>query len=128
MTILYFNVFNNFSGTFFPYLFLRGARGQIPLGGFLLLSCTPGIHNQCNRNDAVAQECPEILAHSRIAEQDGGGALASRLQSIRLMSRDALFADGNREGYIETYHYFAAFVGLLLLGWLFLTIYRGGVA
>lgn len=60
--------------------------------------------------------------------KDGGGALASRLQSIRLMSRDALFADGNREGYIETYHYFAAFVGLLLLGWLFLTIYRGGVA
>ena len=54
--------------------------------------------------------------------------MSSALQTIRLMSRDASFADGNRTGYLETYHYFAAFVGLLLLVWLFLTIYRGGVA
>ena len=59
---------------------------------------------------------------------DPGSALSTRLQTIRLMSRDAFFADGNRTGYLETYHYFAAFVGLLLLVWLFLTIYRGGVA
>ena len=59
---------------------------------------------------------------------DAGTALAARLQSIRLISRDAAFAEGNRTGYAETYHYFSAFVGLLLLVWLYLTIKRGGVA
>ena len=59
---------------------------------------------------------------------DMGSALSTRLQMIRLMSRDAFFAEGNRTGYLETYHYFAGFVGLLLLVWLFLTIYRGGGA
>ena len=59
---------------------------------------------------------------------DMGSALSTRLQMIRLMSRDAFFAEGIRTGYLETYHYFAGFVGLLLLVWLFLTIYRGGVA
>lgn len=57
-----------------------------------------------------------------------GSALGKRLQSIRRMSRDALIADGDRTGCEETYHYFAAFTGVLLLIWLFLTIYRGGVA
>ena len=40
----------------------------------------------------------------------------------------AFFAEGDRTGYEETYHFFAGFVGLMLLAWLFLTIYRGGVA
>ena len=62
------------------------------------------------------------------ATGDMGAALASRLQSIRLMSRDAFFAEGDRTGYEETYHFFAGFVELVLLAWLFLTIYRGGVA
>lgn len=55
------------------------------------------------------------------------GALDARLQTIRLMSRDAAFKDGDRTGYNETYHYFAGAVFVLLLVWLFLTIYRGGV-
>ena len=45
-----------------------------------------------------------------------------------MMSREAAFAAGNREGYTETYHYFAMFVEFLLLIWLYLTIFRGGVA
>ena len=60
--------------------------------------------------------------------KDAGTSLAGRLQSVRLMSRQAAFATGNREGYTETYHYFAMFVEFLLLIWLYLTICRGGVA
>lgn len=60
--------------------------------------------------------------------RDMGASLLTRLHAIRLMSRDTAFANGDRTGYAETYHYFSAFVGLLLLAWLFLTIYRGGVA
>ena len=60
--------------------------------------------------------------------KDAGASLTTRLQSIRLMSRDAFFADGDRTGYMETYYFFSAFVGLVLLVWLFLTLYRGGVA
>lgn len=60
--------------------------------------------------------------------KDTGTSLAGRLQSVRLMSRQAAFATGNREGYTETYHYFAMFVEFLLLIWLYLTICRGGVA
>ena len=57
-----------------------------------------------------------------------GTSLGGRLRLIRMMSRDAAFANGDRAGYEETYHYFAAAAGLVLLIWLFLTIYRGGVA
>lgn len=60
--------------------------------------------------------------------KDAGTSLAGRLQSVRLMSRQAAFATGNREGYTETYHYFAMFVEFLLLVWMYLTICRGGVA
>ena len=60
--------------------------------------------------------------------KDMGTSLAGRLRSVRLMSREAAFATGNREGYMETYHYFAMFVEFLLLIWLYLTICRGGVA
>ena len=60
--------------------------------------------------------------------KDAGTSLAGRLQSVRMMSREAAFAAGNREGYTETYHYFAMFVEFLLLIWLYLTICRGGVA
>ena len=60
--------------------------------------------------------------------KDTGTSLAGRLQSVRLMSRQAAFATGNREGYTETYHYFAMFVEFLLLVWMYLTICRGGVA
>ena len=60
--------------------------------------------------------------------EDIGTNLAGRLRSVKLMSRQAAFSAGNREGYIETYHYFAMFVEALLLIWLYLTIYRGGVA
>ena len=60
--------------------------------------------------------------------EDIGSSLAGRLRSVRLMSREAAFASGSREGYVETYHYFAMFVEALLLIWLYLTIFRGGVA
>ena len=60
--------------------------------------------------------------------RDMGASLLTRLHSIRLMSRDTAFANGDRSGYAETYHFFSGFVALLLLAWLFLTIYRGGVA
>ena len=60
--------------------------------------------------------------------KDAGTSLAGRLRSVRMMSREAAFAAGNREGYTETYHYFAMFVEFLLLIWLYLTICRGGVA
>ena len=60
--------------------------------------------------------------------KDAGTSLAGRLRSVRMMSREAAFAAGNREGYTETYHYFAMFVEALLLIWLYLTICRGGVA
>ena len=62
------------------------------------------------------------------ATSDQGGALIARLQSVRLMSRDAAFADGDRTGFEETYYYCSAIVAVVLLIWLFLTIYRGGVA
>ena len=57
-----------------------------------------------------------------------GSSLGAKLRLIRMMSRDAALADGDKTGYEETYHYFAAVAGLVLLIWLFLTIYRGGVA
>ena len=60
--------------------------------------------------------------------KDAGTSLAGRLRSVRMMSREAAFAAGNREGYTETYHYFAVFVEFLLLVWMYLTICRGGVA
>ncbi len=60
--------------------------------------------------------------------KDTGTSLAGRLRSVRLMSREAAFASGDREGYMETYHYFAMFVEFLLLIWLYLTIFRGGAA
>ena len=57
-----------------------------------------------------------------------GSALGTRLYSIRLLSKNVAFSDGDRDGYEDTYFYFSAFVELLLLIWLYLTIYRGGVA
>ena len=55
-------------------------------------------------------------------------ALSSKLQSIRMLSTRASFQAGNRTGYNETYHYFSAATALLLIIWIFLTVYRGNVA
>ena len=43
------------------------------------------------------------------------------------MSRDAAVSDENSPSDKETYHYFAMLIAVLLLAWLFLTIYRGGM-
>ena len=72
------------------------------------------------------EDLRQVLAS--VLPKDTGNSLAGRLQSVRLMSRQAAFATGNREGYTETYHYFAMFVEFLLLVWMYLTICRGGVA
>ena len=66
------------------------------------------------------------------ASQDSTGqlnfALSTRLQSIRMLSTRASFQAGNRTGYNETYHYFSSATALLLIIWIFLTVYRGNVA
>ena len=54
------------------------------------------------------------------------GFLAAAM-TISLAST-AAFADGDRTGFEETYYYCSAIVAVVLLIWLFLTIYRGGVA
>lgn len=54
-------------------------------------------------------------------------AFEGKLESVRLMSRDAAVSDENAPSDKETYHYFAMLIAVLLLAWLFLTIYRGGM-
>ena len=54
-------------------------------------------------------------------------AFEGKLESVRLMSRDAAVSDENSPSDKETYHFFAMLIAVLLLAWLFLTIYRGGM-
>ena len=80
-------------------------------------------------DETTLRQISDDLSVSYINEtKDTGTSLAGRLRSVRMMSREAAFASGSREGYMETYHYFAMFVEFLLLIWLYLTIFRGGVA
>ena len=80
-------------------------------------------------DETTLRQIADDLSVSYINETaDSGTSLAGRLRSVQMMSREAAFSSGLREGYTETYHYFAMFVEFLLLIWLFLTIFRGGVA
>ena len=80
-------------------------------------------------DETTLRQIADDLSVAYINEtRDAGTSLAGRLRSVRLMSREAAFSSGIREGYTETYHYFAMFVEFLLLIWLYMTIWRGGVA
>ena len=116
------------NGAVLGYGTAAGGRMNYPGRGYIKNVSDGTIALSHIDEDALRQVAGDLGLLYINETSDPGSALSTRLQTIRLMSRDAFFADGNRTGYLETYHYFAAFVGLLLLVWLFLTIYRGGVA
>lgn len=112
-----------------------GGRMEYPGRGFIKDMST-GEYALSRMDEGSLQQMADDLDLTYIDATDDyfshkglkGSSLGTRLYSIRLLSKNVAFSDGDREGYEDTYFYFSAFAELLLLIWLYLTIYRGGVA
>ena len=116
------------NGSVLGYGTSRGGRMYYPGRGYIQ-NVSTGKDALSKIDESTLRAIASDLGIPYINEtRDQGGSLIARLQSIRLMSRDAAFADGDREGFEETYFYSSAILAVILLIWLFLTIYRGGVA
>ena len=116
------------SGSVLGYGTEKGGRMKYPGKGYIK-DVSTGRDALSHIDEASLRQIADDLGLSYInRNEDHTGSLGARLQSIRLMSKDAALKAGDRTGFHETYHYFAGAVFVLLLIWLFLTIYRGGVA
>ena len=112
-----------------------GGRMEYPGRGFIKDMST-GEYALSRMDEGSLQQMADDLDLTYIDATDDyfshkglkGSSLGTRMYSIRLLSKNVAFSDGDREGYEDTYFYFSAFAELLLLIWLYLTIYRGGVA
>ena len=112
-----------------------GGRMDYPGRGFIKNNST-GEYALSRMDEESLQQMADDLDLTYIDATDDyfshkglkGSSLGTRLYSIRLLSKNVAFSDGDREGYEDTYFYFSAFAEFLLLIWLYLTIYRGGVA
>ena len=112
-----------------------GGRMDYPGRGFIKNNSTGEYALSCMDAESLQQMADDLDLTYIDATDDyfshkglKGSSLGTRLYSIRLLSKNVAFSDGDREGYEDTYFYFSAFAELLLLIWLYLTIYRGGVA
>ena len=112
-----------------------GGRMEYPGRGFIKNMSTGEYALSCMDAESLQQMADDLDLTYIDATDDyfshkglKGSSLGTRLYSIRLLSKNVAFSDGDREGYEDTYFYFSAFAELLLLIWLYLTIYRGGVA
>ena len=112
-----------------------GGRMEYPGRGFIKNNSTGEYALSCMDAESLQKMADDLDLTYIDATDDyfshkglNGSSLGTRLYSIRLLSKNVAFSDGDRDGYEDTYFYFSAFVELLLLIWLYLTIYRGGVA
>jgi len=116
------------NGSILGYGTKQGGRMKYPGKGYIK-DVSTGKDALSHIDEASLRQIADDLGLPYInRNEDHAGSLGTRLQNIRRMSKDAALKAGDRTGFNETYHYFAGAVFALLLIWLFLTIYRGGVA
>ena len=73
---------------------------------------------------AVARDLGVMYLHR---QGEGAGELDLLLKRIRHLSRVTALQSGERTGWAETYHYFAAILALILMGCLFRLLRRGSL-
>ena len=105
----------------------KGGRMYYPGRGYIT-DTSRGTDARSVIDEAALRQIAEDLDIAYVNRTSGPAhAFEGKLESVRLMSRDAAVSDENAPSDKETYHYFAMLIAVLLLAWLFLTIYRGGM-
>ena len=106
----------------------QGGRMFYPGKGYISNSAQGTDARSVIDEDALKQVAKDLDIAYVNRTEGSSHSFEGKLESVRLMSRDATVSKENLPSDRETYHFFSAFIGLLLLVWLFLTINRGGVA
>ena len=105
----------------------KGGRMYYPGRGYIT-DTSRGTDARSVIDEEALRQIAEDLDIAYVNRTSGPAhAFEGKLESVRLMSRDAAVSDENAPSDKETYHYFAMLIAVLLLAWLFLTIYRGGM-
>ena len=105
----------------------KGGRMYYPGRGYIT-DTSRGTDARSVIDEGALRQIAEDLDIAYVNRTSGPAhAFEGKLESVRLMSRDAAVSDENAPSDKETYHYFAMLIAVLLLAWLFLTIYRGGM-
>ena len=105
----------------------KGGRMYYPGRGYIT-DTSRGTDARSVMDEGALRQIAEDLDIAYVNRTSGPAhAFEGKLESVRLMSRDAAVSDENAPSDKETYHYFAMLIAVLLLAWLFLTIYRGGM-
>ena len=105
----------------------KGGRMYYPGRGYIT-DTSKGTDARSVMDEGALRQIAEDLDIAYVNRTSGPAhAFEGKLESVRLMSRDAAVSDENAPSDKETYHYFAMLIAVLLLAWLFLTIYRGGM-
>lgn len=105
----------------------KGGRMYYPGRGYIT-DTSRGTDARSVMDEDALRQIAEDLDIAYVNRTSGPAhAFEGKLESVRLMSRDAAVSDENAPSDKETYHYFAMLIAVLLLAWLFLTIYRGGM-
>ena len=105
----------------------KGGRMYYPGRGYIT-DTSKGTDARSVIDEGALRQIAEDLDIAYVNRTSGPAhAFEGKLESVRLMSRDAAVSDENAPSDKETYHYFAMLIAVLLLAWLFLTIYRGGM-
>ena len=105
----------------------KGGRMYYPGRGYIT-DTSKGTDARSVMDEDALRQIAEDLDIAYVNRTSGPAhAFEGKLESVRLMSRDAAVSDENAPSDKETYHYFAMLIAVLLLAWLFLTIYRGGM-
>ena len=105
----------------------KGGRMYYPGRGYIT-DTSRGTDARSVMDEDALRQIAEDLDIAYVNRTSGPAhAFEGKLESVRLMSRDAAVSDENAPSDKETYHYCAMLIAVLLLAWLFLTIYRGGM-
>ena len=105
----------------------KGGRMYYPGRGYIT-DTSRGTDARSVMDEDALRQIAEDLDIAYVNRTSGPAhAFEGKLESVRLMSRDAAVSDENAPSDKETYHYFAMLIAVLLLAWLFLTIDRGGM-
>ena len=105
----------------------KGGRMYYPGRGYIT-DTARGTDARSVIDEAALKQIADDLEIAYVNRTSGPAhAFEGKLESVRLMSRDAAVSDENSPSDKETYHFFAMLIAVLLLAWLYLTIYRGGM-
>ena len=105
----------------------KGGRMYYPGRGYIT-DTARGTDARSVIDEAALKQIADDLEIAYVNRTSGPAhAFEGKLESVRLMSRDAAVSDEDSPSDKETYHFFAMLIAVLLLAWLYLTIYRGGM-